>query len=90
VSVYSKYGIKIKKSRKHIANEINAPAAWITRGPFNSLVLAAAPYMVGKDPEAMRKLPLTENMKNEFIINTINRQPVDENVIIEQFKELVS
>ncbi len=88
MSVNSKYVVKIKKGGQHIANEINVPAAWITSGAFNDLVLAAA-YMVGKDPEAMKKLPLTEDMKNVFIINTINRQPVDENIIVGQFKEFV-
>jgi L-seryl-tRNA(Ser) seleniumtransferase len=58
----------IKKSGQYIANKINAPAAWITSGAFNALVLAAATCMVGKDPEAMRKLPHTEGIKNEFII----------------------
>jgi D-glucosaminate-6-phosphate ammonia-lyase len=58
----------IEKGGQHIAKKINAPAAWITSGAFNALVLAAAVCMVGKDTEAMRKLPHTEDMKNEFII----------------------
>ena len=58
----------IKKGGEHIAEEINAPAAWITSGAFNALVLAAAACIAGKDPEAMRKLPHTEGMKNEIII----------------------
>lgn len=58
----------IEKGGEHIAEKINAPAAWITSGAFNALVLAAAACMVGDDPETMRKLPHTEGMKNEFII----------------------
>lgn len=58
----------IEKGGKHIAETINAPAVWITSGAFNALVLAAAACMVDKDVEAMRKLPHTEGMKNEFII----------------------
>ena len=58
----------IEKGGQHIAKEINAPAAWITSGAFNSLVLAAAACIAGKDPEAMRRLPDTEGMKNEIII----------------------
>jgi L-seryl-tRNA(Ser) seleniumtransferase len=58
----------IVKGGNHIAERINAPAAWITSGAFNALVLAAAACIAGKDPEAMRKLPHTEGMKNEFII----------------------
>ena len=58
----------IEKGGEHIAKKINAPAAWITSGAFNALVLAAAACIAGDDPEAMRKLPHTEGMKNEFII----------------------
>jgi D-glucosaminate-6-phosphate ammonia-lyase len=58
----------IKKGGEHIAEKINAPAAWITSGAFNALVLAAAACIAGKDPEAMRRLPNTEGMKNEIII----------------------
>ncbi len=58
----------IKKGGEHIAERINAPAAWITSGAFNALVLAAAACIAGKDPEAMRRLPKTEGMKNEIII----------------------
>jgi L-seryl-tRNA(Ser) seleniumtransferase len=58
----------MEKGGEHIAEKINAPAAWITSGAFNALVLAAAACMAGDDPEAMRKLPHTEGMKNEFII----------------------
>ncbi|MBC8463106.1 aminotransferase class V-fold PLP-dependent enzyme [Candidatus Bathyarchaeota archaeon] len=58
----------IEKGGEPIAEKINAPAAWITSGAFNALVLAAAACIVGDDPEAMRKLPNTEGMKNEIII----------------------
>ena len=58
----------IGKGGQHIAEAINAPAAWITSGAFNALVLAAAACMAGKDPEKMRRLPNNEGMKNEIII----------------------
>ena len=58
----------IEKGSRHIAEKINAPAAWITSGAFNALVLAAAACMAGDDPEKMRRLPQTDGMKNEFII----------------------
>ncbi len=58
----------IEKGGQHIAEEIGAPAAWITSGAFNALVLAAAACIAGKDPEKMRRLPNTEGMKNEIII----------------------
>lgn len=63
----------IEKGGKRIAEKIGAPAAWITSGAFNALVLAAASCMAGKDPEKMRMLPRTEGMKNEFIIQRCAR-----------------
>jgi len=63
----------IVKGGQHIAERINAPAAWITSGAFNALVLAAAACIAGKDTEAMRRLPHTEGMKNEFIIQRCAR-----------------
>lgn len=63
----------IKKGGEHIAKRIGAPAAWITSGAFNALVLAAAACMAGKDPEKMRRLPNTEGMKDEFIIQRCAR-----------------
>jgi len=58
----------MEKGSDHIAKGIGVPAAWITSGAFNALVLAAAACMAGKDTDKMRRLPDTEGMKNEFII----------------------
>jgi len=58
----------IEKGSAHIAKGIGAPAAWITSGAFNALVLAAAACMAGKDTDKMRRLPNTTGMRNEFII----------------------
>ena len=58
----------IEKGSAHIAKGIGAPAAWITSGAFNALVLAAAACMAGKDTDKMRRLPDTTGMRNEFII----------------------
>src|SRR4030042_1091411 len=58
----------VEKGSAHIAKGVGAPAAWITSGAFNALVLAAAACMAGKDTDKMRRLPDTEGMPNEFII----------------------
>jgi L-seryl-tRNA(Ser) seleniumtransferase len=58
----------VEKGSAHIATGIGAPAAWITTGAFNALVLAAAACMAGKDTDKMRRLPDAEGMRNEFII----------------------
>ena len=63
----------IEKGGEHIAARIGAPAAWVTSGAFNALVLAAAACMAGKDPEKMRRLPDTTGMKNEIIIQRCAR-----------------
>jgi len=63
----------IEKAGKHIAKRIGAPAAWVTSGAFSALVLSAAACIAGKDPEAMRRLPHTEGMKNEIIIQRCAR-----------------
>jgi L-seryl-tRNA(Ser) seleniumtransferase len=63
----------IEKGGNHIASKIGAPAAWITSGAFNALVLATAACMAGKDPEKMRMLPRSESMKNEIIIQRCAR-----------------
>jgi len=63
----------IKRGGEIIAETCGAEAGWITSGAFNALVLASATAIAGKDPEKMRNLPHTENMKNEIIIQRANR-----------------
>jgi D-glucosaminate-6-phosphate ammonia-lyase len=56
------------KVSQEIAKICGAEAAHITCGSFAALVLSAAACIAGKDPEKMRKLPDTSEMKNEIII----------------------
>jgi len=63
----------IKKCGETIAEATGAEAAWITPGAFSALVLSSAACIAGKDPEKMRQLPHTEEMKNEIIIQRNNR-----------------
>jgi L-seryl-tRNA(Ser) seleniumtransferase len=63
----------IKRAGDFIAETNGAEAAWVTSGAFNALVLSAAACIAGKDPEKMRRLPRTEGMKNEFIIQRGHR-----------------
>jgi L-seryl-tRNA(Ser) seleniumtransferase len=62
-----------KRAGEIIAEPNGAEAAWITPGAFSALVLSVAACMVGIDPEKMRKLPNTKDMRNEFIIQRANR-----------------
>jgi L-seryl-tRNA(Ser) seleniumtransferase len=63
----------LQKGGRIIAEGTGAEAAWITSGGFAALVLGAAACMAGKDPEKMRRLPDTTEMRNEFIIQRNNR-----------------
>jgi D-glucosaminate-6-phosphate ammonia-lyase len=56
------------KAGEIIAAITGAEAAYPTTGAFGSLVLSAAACIAGKDPDQMRLLPDTTNMKNEIII----------------------
>ena len=61
------------KGGQIIAKGTGAEAALITSGGFAALTLAAAACIAGRDPEKMRRLPNTEGMKNEIIIQRCNR-----------------
>ncbi len=56
-----------------IAKGTGAEAAIITSGGFAALTIAAAACIAGKDPEKMRRIPNTEGMNNEIIIQRNNR-----------------
>jgi len=56
------------KAGEIIAEITRAEAAYPTTGAFGALVLSAAACIAGKDPDQMRLLPDTTNMKNEIII----------------------
>lgn len=63
----------VKRGGEIVAEACGAEAGWITSGAFNALVLSAAACIAGKDPEKMRRLPNTDGMKNEIIIQRANR-----------------
>jgi len=53
---------------KIIADLLGAEDAMVTSGAFSALVLATAACMTRKDVSLMEKIPFTEGMKNEVII----------------------
>jgi len=57
-----------EKAGKRICELTGAEAAFVTPGVFAALSMGAAAVMAGKDQDKMSKLPDTEGMKNEFII----------------------
>jgi len=52
-----------------IAKYTHAEAGLVTAGASDALMLQAAACMAGKDPAKIKRLPDTEGMKNEIIIN---------------------
>ena len=56
------------KSGEYIARMLNVPGALVTSGAGAGLVLAIAAAITGGDVEKMSKLPFTDGMKNEVIV----------------------
>jgi len=62
---------------KRIAELVGAEAAMVTAGAASALTLGTAACITGKDPEKIRRLPNTEGMKNEVIIQKSHRFAYD-------------
>ncbi|HJY87420.1 MAG TPA: hypothetical protein VKE24_11345 [Candidatus Acidoferrales bacterium] len=62
---------------KRIAAMVGCQAALVTAGCAASLTLATAACVAGKDPERIRRLPDTNGMKNEVIIQRSHRFEYD-------------
>ncbi|HYK89091.1 MAG TPA: aminotransferase class V-fold PLP-dependent enzyme [Acidobacteriota bacterium] len=58
---------------KRIASLTGAEAALVTAGAANSLSLATAACVAGKDPERIRRIPDTTGMKNEVILQKTHK-----------------
>ena len=58
-----------KRAGEMIAKYTHAEAGLVTAGAADAMMLQAAACMAGKDPAKIRKLPDTEGIKNEIIIN---------------------
>ncbi len=56
------------KSGAYVAELLGAEGACVTSGAFAALVLAAAACMTGGDKSLMERLPDTEGMRNEILI----------------------
>jgi len=58
-----------ERAGEMIAKYTHAEAGLVTAGAADAMMLQAAACMAGKDPAKIRKLPDTEGIKNEIIIN---------------------
>ena len=61
-----------------VAQVTGAEAGFVCNGAASGLILQAAAVIAGKDPAKMQRLPDTDGMKNEIIIQTAHRFPYDQ------------
>jgi L-seryl-tRNA(Ser) seleniumtransferase len=61
-----------------IARITGAEAGFVSSGSAGGLVLQAAACIAGKDPVKMKRLPDTQGMKNEIIIQNMHRFPYEQ------------
>ena len=66
-----------RKAGEEIARLVGSEAAMVSSGAAGGLLLQAAACIAGNDPNQMLRLPDTEGMKNEIIMQTMHRCPYD-------------
>ena len=66
-----------RKAGEEIARLVGSEAAMVSSGAAGGLLLQAAACIAGNDPIKMQRLPETEGMKNEIIMQTMHRFPYD-------------
>jgi L-seryl-tRNA(Ser) seleniumtransferase len=62
---------------KRIAELLGCPAALVTSGCASALSLATAACVAGKDPDRIRRLPDTQGLKNEVLVQKTHRVGYD-------------
>ena len=63
---------------KIVAGITGAEAGFVCNGSASGLILQAAAVLAGNDPAKMQRLPDTDHMKNEIVIQTAHRFPYDQ------------
>ena len=66
-----------RRAGEEIARLVGSEAAMVSSGAAGGLLLQAAACIAGNDPNQMLRLPDTEGMKNEIIMQTMHRFPYD-------------
>lgn len=72
----------LASSGRVVAGLLDAEAAYVTAGAGSALVLATAACMTGLDTEKMERLPHTDGMKDEILIQRCGRVKYDRCVTI--------
>jgi uncharacterized pyridoxal phosphate-dependent enzyme len=57
---------------EHIARLTGTPGALITTGAAGSIFVGTAACIAGDDPDKMKRLPFTEGMKNEVVVQPLH------------------
>lgn len=58
-----------QKAGEYIANLLGVPAAFVSSGATDSLLLSAAACMTGTDRHKIRSLPHTDGWENEIVVH---------------------
>ena len=66
-----------RRAGEEIARLVGSEAAMVSSGAAGGLLLQAAACIAGNDPVKMQRLPETDGMKNEIIMQTMHRFPYD-------------
>ncbi|MSP13401.1 MAG: aminotransferase class V-fold PLP-dependent enzyme [Chloroflexi bacterium] len=67
----------LKRSGAIIADMLQSEAALVTSGAAGAITLSTAACMAGSDPAKISRLPDTTGMKNEFLIQKVQRYKYD-------------
>jgi L-seryl-tRNA(Ser) seleniumtransferase len=67
----------LAKSGEHIASLLGVEAAYVTSGCYSALVLCSAAVITGNDPDKRAQLPDTTGMKDEILLQSIQRYGFD-------------
>ena len=66
------------KAGEIVARITGSEAGFVCNGSASGLILQAAAVIAGNDPAKMQRLPDTEGMKNQIVIQTAHRFPYDQ------------
>ena len=69
-----------EQAGRRIAQMLDVEAAYVTASAACGLVLTAAACMAGTDPDKIARLPDTNGMKHEVIIQKLHRIPYDQSI----------
>jgi L-seryl-tRNA(Ser) seleniumtransferase len=72
----------LERSGRAVAARLGAEAAAVTSGCFAGLVLGAAAIMTGTEPARIARLPATDGMRHEFLIQASTRYHYDRAVTV--------